>query len=190
MTTVGYGDGYPVTTGGRVIAVLTMFCGILILALPISVIGSNFARQYDRLSFEMESQSKVGSGKGRIDVARLREFLLDLDIKGTLKVEAPKTLADAQAILDRYDVDHKGKLDPKQWQGLIQEPVVDPSEFTDTTVLKLAQELHKVRADLDDIGTSLRDHVTRQEAATQEMRTLLQLLAGKKPSTTDDALVA
>jgi hypothetical protein len=44
MTTVGYGDDYPVTPLGKFIASLTMMSGSLILALPISVIGSNFQR--------------------------------------------------------------------------------------------------------------------------------------------------
>ncbi|RHY32205.1 hypothetical protein DYB32_002758 [Aphanomyces invadans] len=42
MTTVGYGDDFPVTPTGKLIATLTMMSGMLILALPISVIGSNF----------------------------------------------------------------------------------------------------------------------------------------------------
>ena len=39
MTTVGYGDFYPVTPIGKLVAVFTMLTGIIILALPITVIG-------------------------------------------------------------------------------------------------------------------------------------------------------
>ena len=46
MTTVGYGDMYPVTVFGKVIAVPTMLAGILIFALPITVIGSNYETAY------------------------------------------------------------------------------------------------------------------------------------------------
>ncbi|CAN5812930.1 potassium channel family protein [soil metagenome] len=45
MTTVGYGDIYPVTTEGRIIASLTMFVGIAILWGFISIIGSNLVRR-------------------------------------------------------------------------------------------------------------------------------------------------
>jgi voltage-gated potassium channel len=42
MTTVGYGDAYPVTGAGRVVAVATMLVGIGVLGTFISLIGSSF----------------------------------------------------------------------------------------------------------------------------------------------------
>lgn len=47
MCTVGYGDIVPTTQGGRILACLFMYCGVLILALPISVLGNNFDRLCD-----------------------------------------------------------------------------------------------------------------------------------------------
>eukprot|EP00277_Geminigera_cryophila_P005614 CAMPEP_0179414308 /NCGR_PEP_ID=MMETSP0799-20121207/5592_1 /TAXON_ID=46947 /ORGANISM="Geminigera cryophila, Strain CCMP2564" /LENGTH=495 /DNA_ID=CAMNT_0021186897 /DNA_START=59 /DNA_END=1542 /DNA_ORIENTATION=- len=52
MTTVGYGDTYPNSTEGKVLACLTMLSGILILALPITVIGSNFNIEYEKSEAE------------------------------------------------------------------------------------------------------------------------------------------
>lgn len=46
VMTVGYGDQYPRTTGGKVVATVAMICSIVILALPISVIGANFSRAW------------------------------------------------------------------------------------------------------------------------------------------------
>ena len=44
MTTVGYGDAVPFTTVGKLIASATMICGIIVIALPISVLGNNFTK--------------------------------------------------------------------------------------------------------------------------------------------------
>jgi voltage-gated potassium channel len=42
LTTVGYGDLYPITMGGRIIAILTMIVGIGIFGTFISLVGSSF----------------------------------------------------------------------------------------------------------------------------------------------------
>lgn len=48
MTTVGYGDRYPVTPGGRVIAMLLMFSGVGLFGALSGIIASNFLGQHDR----------------------------------------------------------------------------------------------------------------------------------------------
>ena len=43
MTTVGYGDMTPTTIPGYFAAIIVMILGLVITALPIVVIGGNFA---------------------------------------------------------------------------------------------------------------------------------------------------
>jgi len=42
LTTVGYGDIYPVTAGGKIIAAITAFIGIGLIALPTAIISAGF----------------------------------------------------------------------------------------------------------------------------------------------------
>ncbi|KAJ8608446.1 hypothetical protein CTAYLR_009603 [Chrysophaeum taylorii] len=56
MTTVGYGDLYPTSTAGRLVAVMVTYAGILAIALPISVIGNNFTAHYERARLEQKSR--------------------------------------------------------------------------------------------------------------------------------------
>jgi hypothetical protein len=61
MTTVGYGDLVPVTTGGKVVAAVASVCGIIVLAFPISMIIDKFAESTGH------GQQRVGSGGGGVD---------------------------------------------------------------------------------------------------------------------------
>lgn len=67
-TTVGYGDITPTSEWGRLVACILAILGIVVLAMPIAVIGSNFAREHDRyfsiknclrLSKEKELQKRL-----------------------------------------------------------------------------------------------------------------------------------
>lgn len=42
IATVGYGDLYPITTGGRWVACILIFVSILFMAMPLSIVGSNY----------------------------------------------------------------------------------------------------------------------------------------------------
>jgi voltage-gated potassium channel len=57
LTTVGYGDIYPVTTEGRVIAMISSLCGIALVALPAGIITAGYM---DSLN-EMDRRRKAAS---------------------------------------------------------------------------------------------------------------------------------
>jgi hypothetical protein len=46
---VGYGDAFPLSWPGRVVAFLTFFTGIILTSVPISVISGNFHGEYNQM---------------------------------------------------------------------------------------------------------------------------------------------
>eukprot|EP00294_Goniomonas_avonlea_P008050 CAMPEP_0114563152 /NCGR_PEP_ID=MMETSP0114-20121206/12943_1 /TAXON_ID=31324 /ORGANISM="Goniomonas sp, Strain m" /LENGTH=765 /DNA_ID=CAMNT_0001748951 /DNA_START=10 /DNA_END=2304 /DNA_ORIENTATION=- len=74
MTTVGYGDARPVTVPGKLIAGLGMLIGILVVALPVTIVGSNFSDVYRSHS----SQTEMDSALDCVDEELRQDGFLDL----------------------------------------------------------------------------------------------------------------
>ena len=49
LLTVGYGDIYPITTLGRILATIITFLGVLMVAIPTGIISAGFVEQYNRI---------------------------------------------------------------------------------------------------------------------------------------------
>jgi len=68
MTTVGYGDVYPVTAAGKAIGMLTMVTGLLVIAYPITIIGVNLNDIYEEYR---EKRARQDRALARIRVKEL-----------------------------------------------------------------------------------------------------------------------
>lgn len=60
MATVGYGDKYPVTVAGRIIAIFVMLGGCTTFALAIAYIGSGFMDKEKALDNEINTIEELG----------------------------------------------------------------------------------------------------------------------------------
>ena len=58
LTTVGYGDLYPISEVGRAISIVSSFVGIAIIALPSGVITAGFMNELERRAKEEEKEEE------------------------------------------------------------------------------------------------------------------------------------
>lgn len=54
VLTVGYGDICPVTTGGRIVAIIIALLGVCVVAIPTGVISAGFVEYYTKIKNENE----------------------------------------------------------------------------------------------------------------------------------------
>jgi len=86
MATVGYGDKYPVTTSGRVIAVFMMFIGVGIFTVLTSFLTEAFTHPR----------------RARDELRRVNDKMLPHDVSASL--------SDLRYLIDKYDQEHLSSM--------------------------------------------------------------------------------
>ena len=64
MLTVGYGDIYPITTLGQILAIIIAFLGVGAVAIPTGIISAGFVEQYT----QMQNQNQLSGVRGTVSV--------------------------------------------------------------------------------------------------------------------------
>ena len=85
MTTVGYGDVVPTQPLGKILAAIVMIFGIVVIALPITVIGSNFSSIYAKFTEE------AGMNAEDLEAEKLEDILEGDDGDGDEDEDEPST---------------------------------------------------------------------------------------------------
>ena len=65
LTTVGYGDIYPVSTLGRIITMISSIFGIAIVALPAGIITAGYMTEINRIEEEKKAEKEGVSDDGK-----------------------------------------------------------------------------------------------------------------------------
>ena len=97
MTTVGYGDMVPKTIPGRIIGGVCAIFGVLIVALPVSVIGNNFSTYYShaqaRLSLPKKKRRLICEAKLRVNPRHGQSPTSSTSLRANGLHELPEALA-------------------------------------------------------------------------------------------------
>ncbi|POR53947.1 cyclic nucleotide-gated ion channel [Bosea psychrotolerans] len=79
LTTVGYGDVYPVTAAGKAVAAVTAVLGLIMLALPVGIVATAFAQEIHRREFvvtwSMIARVPLFGGLDAAEIAEVMQFL-------------------------------------------------------------------------------------------------------------------
>ncbi|OLF11368.1 hypothetical protein BU204_30560 [Actinophytocola xanthii] len=78
ITTVGYGDRYPVTSEGRLVAATLMIGGIALLGVVTGLVASWFVRTLSGAEETAEARTVAAVAELRAELAGLRQQLADL----------------------------------------------------------------------------------------------------------------
>ena len=62
LTTVGYGDVYPITLGGRIFTFFVLMIGLGIVAVPAGLVASAFSKIREENEENAEAEAAEGSG--------------------------------------------------------------------------------------------------------------------------------
>ena len=97
MTTVGYGDFFPQTPLGRTLVSAAALSGVVIIAMPLAIIGSNFNEQWSGRDLQLM-------------VSRLRLLL----------IEQHMSVTDVFAVFSAIDNDQSGTIDFAEFKDALE----------------------------------------------------------------------
>ena len=73
ILTVGYGDIFPVTVLGKLMAIVIAFLGVMVVAIPTGIISAGFVEQYSK---DSESDSLVDiKDIGEVKISKFSKYL-------------------------------------------------------------------------------------------------------------------
>lgn len=114
ITTVGYGDLYPHSVTGRWISSFTMVLGIIFLAMPLAIIGSNFVDVYqekEKVQFIEQVKNKLM----KCDIDSIYKNFREIDVDGTGTI----TFNEFKAFLDlNKGLDFDSRATHKLWLSI------------------------------------------------------------------------
>merc|ERR1712100_95845 len=127
LTTVGYGDAYPITGWGKVVGAVTVVCGVVIFSMQIAVMGSNYEKavkmeEMRRLCKDLR-RGLANDDDGQLTPQELKTILMNsqrghLYKWGNIQKEL---MGHIEGLFQLYDKDHSGSLDHREIEALLRD---------------------------------------------------------------------
>ena len=99
LTTVGYGDVFPITAAGKAVAAVTAVLGLVMLALPVGIVATAFAQEIHRREFvvtwSMIARVPLFSGLNAAEIAEIMRVLRAQSVRGGAVILRPEEPAQA-----------------------------------------------------------------------------------------------
>jgi len=162
MMTVGYGDIFPLTITGKIVATVAMICSIVILALPISVIGANFSNAWlerkDTDDRYMDGHEVSIVYRNVINnIAEHNSILEDILTEGTTRMlHLQKLLQQAQ---QEYQV---------MWRAAQKGRVIDPRAEDLPMALEPSPKLARLLAEIQQEEATIDEAMNRTQLVQNE----------------------
>ena len=121
LATVGFGDIVPESTPGRIIASMTIILGILMVALPVGIISSAFAREIHRRDFvvnwAMLARVPLFAGLHAAEIAKIMPYLRSKTVNTGVMVFRKGDTADSMFFIASGEVEIEIKGKPRLGEG-------------------------------------------------------------------------
>jgi voltage-gated potassium channel len=118
VTTVGYGDIYPVTSGGRLAGLLLMLAGIALAGIITAAVAAWFVQSVVKQADEVENEKNAAEASmqqatvlQRLDALEARLAQVDAGVKRILALLG----ASHPVSQDTIDLDHKAQTRSEDW---------------------------------------------------------------------------
>lgn len=153
MTTVGFGDMYPMTWQGRFVGIFAMLVGILLIALPTAIVGRKFQEVYEREEMLSEMREARENSSARLsiqsmtpnEVAKVPDF--DAGKLRSLKLKDPqlaKTVTELAGLFEETD----------PLYGKLRQMGVEQLKGEERIYISFGHVVKFMEADLQNAGSS------------------------------------
>ena len=89
LTTIGYGDIYPITAAGRFLGAVVVILGVIITAIPVGIVSSGFVQKMEETNY----RRRITAARRRMRDAFYKKYVPEIACKvrrGQLSVDAVK----------------------------------------------------------------------------------------------------